>query len=293
MKRKEMPKWLFKVAEELRKDAPTLMSVGAVFGLGVTVYLAVKAKPKADEILAKRKKELDEIEEVKVEKVETEDGIWEEKEVKLSEEDKKTLKQKTNVTCAIKMAKVVGPAVIAGGTTVFLILMANRINMKRLSAMGVAYKLSSDELKKYKEKTKEIVGDKKEAEIQNAAATDRMKDALCGVEDPEIIDTGKGTVLYFDKWSGRLFRSSPNAIDAAVNEVNRLTLANDFASLNDFYYELGLPSCDLAEEFGFHSMNGKLMDKVVYSSARSENGQVIIDLDYTIYPRNKYDDRMI
>lgn len=291
MKRKEMPKWMFKLAEGVRKDAPTLMSFGAVVGLGVTVYLAVKAKPKADEILAKRKEELAEIDIVEAEQVETENG--EVAHVVLSEEDKKTLRQKANIGCGLEMAKVVGPAVIAGGTTVFLILMANRINMKRLSAMGVAYKLSSDELKKYKEKTREIVGDKKEAEIQNAAATDRMRDALCGVEDPEIIDTGKGTVLYFDKWSGRLFRSSPNAIDAAVNEVNRLALANDFASLNDFYYELGLPSCDLAEEFGFHSMNGKLMDKVVYSSARSENGQVIIDLDYTIYPRNKYDDRMI
>lgn len=293
MKKKEMPKWLFKLAEGARKDAPTLMCVGAAIGVVATVYFAVKAKPKADEILAERKKELDEIEEVKVEKVETEDGVWEEKEVKLSEEDKKTLKQKANVTCAIKMTKVVLPAVIAGGTTIFLIFMANHINVKRLSAMGVAYKISSDELKKYKEKTKEIVGEKKEGEIRDAASTDRINEVYGDGSDWKVYDTGKGDLLYFDKWSGRFFRSSANVIEAAVNEVNRLALANDFASLNDYYYEIGLPHCELAEEFGFHSMNGHLMEHPTYSFTKAPDGQHAIEVDYNIYPRNAYDDRLI
>lgn len=290
MKRKEMPKVVFKLLDGVKKEAPTLMSIGAAVGVGVTVYLSLRAKPKADAVIERRKETLERIDEPEVEVVEKEEGTFEEVEHVKSAEEKKVLTRQANIAFVLDMGKAIALPLLSGGTTIFLIFMANRINLKRLSALGVAYKVSSDELKKYKEKTKEIVGEKKDAEIRNAVAADEIEKLY--KDDLLIYETGKGSTVYFDKWSGRFFRSSRVAIQAAVNEVNRLAIANDSAGLDEFYYALGLPEAGFAENFEYSAINGSLMEEPTYAITTLPNGEHATMLDYDIYPRQHWDGSM-
>lgn len=274
------PKFIKTGLEWGRKQLPTIMSVMAVGGLGATVYFSLKAKPKADKIIETAKEKIEEIDKREKELTETQ-----------TEEHFKDVKKEirnVKLNCAIDTAKVIWKPVVLGVTTVALILGANHINMRRLASLGAAYEIATGDLKKYREKAKEVVGEKKESEIREAVAKEKIAEAA--ETDFEIIDTGKGSMLYFDAWSGRFFRSSATAIKMAVNEVNRLALANDFASLDDFYYELGLPQAKFAEEYGFHSMNGNLLQVPTFTFTIAPDGEHAIEMNYDIYQRHKYDD---
>lgn len=274
------PKFIKTGLEWGRKQLPTIMSVGAVLGLGATVYLSIKAKPKADKIIESAKEKIEEIDKREKELTETQ-----------TEEHFKDVKREirnVKIECALDTAKAVWRPVVVGCVTIALILGANRVSMGRLASISAAYEIATGDSKKYKEKVKELLGEKKETEIREAVVNDKMSEAT--ETDFEIIDTGKGSMLYFDAWSGRYFRSCATAIKAAVNEVNRLALGNDFASLDDFYYELGLPQAKFAEEFGFHPMNNNLMEVPTFTFTIAPNGEHAIEMDYTIYPRHKYDD---
>ena len=285
------PKFVNAGLEWGRKQLPTIMSVGAVVGLGATVYLALKAKPKADEILEEAKEKIDDIREYGVDPEAENVGDSAEERLKNVKKEVRNVK----INCALDMAKVVWRPIVVGGVTIGLILGANRISMRRLASLGAAYEVATGDLKKYKEKTKEILGEKKESEIREAVAKEKITEAVVDPETGElknfdIIETGKGSMLYFDAWSGRFFRSSATAIKMAVNEVNRLVLANDFATLDDFYYELGLPQAKFAEEYGFHAMNNNLMEVPTFTFTVAPNGEHAIEMNYDIYPRHKYDD---
>ena len=290
------PKIVRRTVDFTRKEAPTIMSIGAVIGFGVTIFLALKSKPKADEIVAEKKRKYAEIdkalakeEEAKTaeettEEVNEEESAEEEKKVeKISNEEAKKLKRQANIEFLIDMGKVVWAPVAAGAVTVFLILGANHVSMRRLAYLGAAYEMKTGDLKKYREKAAEVVGEKKEEEIRNAVAKEEVEEAY--KVNPEIIDTGKGHILYFDSLSGRFFRASKTAIEAAVNEVNRIANKEMFASLDNYYYELGFPHADFAEDFGYNGFNGEFMREPSYSYTEHPSGEPAIKVEFDYYLR--------
>lgn len=263
-----LPKFVNGIIEGVRKNAPTIMSVGAVVGLGATVYLAVKAKPKADDILAKRKEELEEIKENEEQ----------------TEEEKKREIRNINIGAVTEMAKVIAPAAGAFIATAGLILGANHINLKRLSYIGGMYTISQTELKKYKEKAKEIVGERKEGEIREAVARDFVADTY--TDDVTVFQTGKGDLLYLDEWSGRYFRSSKAAIESAFAKVTELTYGDMFCSLNELYSLLGLEETRFGNDCGFTPDQGFRMPD--YSYTEAPNGEHAIVVHYDIDMRHRW-----
>ena len=71
--------------------------------------------------------------------------------------------------------------------------------------------------------------------------------------------TGKDTTLCYDAMFGRWFRSDVDTIIRAVNEINRKIVAGDmYASLNEFYDEVGLPPVEAGEYLGWNIDDGTI-----------------------------------
>lgn len=169
-----------------------------------------------------------------------------------------------------------GASCIIGGT---------KKHRKINAALAAAYGVSEKALSEYKAEAAKVIGPKKLKEIEENAAVAKV------VEQPEesmIINTGKGQTLCYDAVSGRYFRSDINSIKSTINEINFRLRTEMYITLNDLYYELGLPIIAIGGELGWNIDDGGL--EPVFGSTLTENGTPCLVLDYCIEP--KYDYKM-
>lgn len=169
------------------------------------------------------------------------------------------------------------PPVASGTITIGAIIFANRISTKRAAALAAAYAISEGRLSEYKEKMVEKLGVNKEQKARDEIAQSHIDRNPVGKN--EIIVTGGGEVLCFDKYTGRYFVSSMEALRKAENDINFYILNNDYANLNDFYRLIGLPTVPVGEEVGW---TPEFNFEILYSTTISENGKPCIVTDYQV-----------
>ncbi len=253
---------VFKVlGKAVTKNAPTLLVVGAVVGVGTTVVLAFKVAPKANEILKAKQEAMD----------------------KLAEDDKEGRKEIVKELLK-EEAKVVAPVLIAGSLTVVAILGAHSIHVRRQAAISLAYNLTDSAFKEYQEKTKEALGPKREQAVRDEIAHDKLVNDP--VSDHQIIETGLGHLLWYDPWSGRYFRASVDAIQKAENLLNKQLILEMYASVNDFYDLIGLDTAKLADMLGWNINSGHV--EIGHSVHDTPFDEPCYVLDYKIEPRYNY-----
>ena len=146
------------------------------------------------------------------------------------------------------------PVVISVGLAVPCIIAGNNVNNKRNAALAAAYTISEKSLHEYQEKTKEIVGKKKENEIHEAISAKRVKDN----QGETILITGDGDSLFFEPMSGRYFKSNWNKILKCSNELNADALTDICGeiTLTDWYDKLGLSKTELSDSMGWTIQDG-------------------------------------
>ena len=240
------------VKHNLDKHSPELLTgIGISCGITATV-LAVKATPKAMILIDEKKEEL---ETEKLPGVEIVKTTWK---------------------CYI-------PAAISGTISIACIIGANSVHSRRNAAIATAYKISETAFIEYKDKVIETIGEKSEKEIRDEIIKDKIE------KNPpkrsEIIITGNGNVPCYDILNGRLFESSVEKIRRAENTINQTLLRDNYVSLNDFYYELGLDGVELGEDLGWNINDGLL--EVEFSSQLLDDGKPCVVIDYNVAP--KYD----
>lgn len=176
------------------------------------------------------------------------------------------------------------PAITIGAISAACIVGSSSANLKRNAALATAYTLSESALKEYRDKVKDVVGDKKEQEIRDEIAKDQL--VKNPVVQQKIIATGNGSTLCFDPKSGRYFYSDIDRLHKAENEINRQMRNDAFMTLNDFYYELGLDAIDLGESVGWNIDKGYL--DLQFSSQLSTDYTPCIVIDYNVVPNDRY-----
>jgi hypothetical protein len=73
-----------------------------------------------------------------------------------------------------------------------------------------------------------------------------------------------------------------------MNEINRRIFAGDmYASVNDFYSELGLPPVDMGYQLGWNIDDKGL--EVLFSSVLSPDGTPTLVIGYNIGPKYNFD----
>ena len=239
------------------KHSPEILTGIGIAGMVATTVLAVKATPKAIELI-KNEKELAE---------------------SYNEELTSMDKVKVCWKCYI-------PAAVTGFMSITCLIGASSVNTKRNAALTAAYTLSDSALREYREKVVETIGEKKEKTIKDKISEDTIKQNP--VTKSEVYITDKGDSLCFEPMSGRYFKSDIDKIKRAKNNLNEKILVDAFnagVSLNDFYEEIGLPKTSMGENLGWNLDTG-IID--IYLSAQiTDEGTPCLVINYTNPP--KYD----
>lgn len=174
------------------------------------------------------------------------------------------------------------PAAAVGISTIAAIVGAQSVNMKRQAALVGLWTVTDKALSEYKNQVIKTIGEKKEKEIVTEVVRERMdKDEF----NTEIIVTGRGKQKFKDTISGRYFESDIESVRQAQNNINAQCINEMYASLNDFYREVGLPGTAHGEEAGWRA--DRLLE-IAFIPQLSEDGEACIGLDYRSAPIRSY-----
>ena len=255
------------ISRGIEEHSPEILIAIGITGMISTTVLAVKATPKALLLIEeeKRRQNNELLQEAEESGMETCDRI---ERLKTPDVIKATWK------CYV-------PAVVTGAVSIACIIGSNSVKSKRNAALATAYKLSQAAFTEYKEQVVETIGEKKEQVIRDKVAEKTI--AKDPVSNKEVFVTNGGKVLCYDSISGRYFQSDVTSIKKAVNEINATLNDDMYASLNDFYYEIGLKPTSLGDVLGWN-INEGLVD-ISFSTQMAENDEPCLVLDYSISPR--------
>lgn len=257
MNKQALTKFGRDVRASLSKHSPEILIGIGITGMVTTTIFAVKATPKALQLIEERKQELEADRLTPVEVV------------------------KTTWKCYI-------PAAISGAVSIACVVGSHSVNARRNAALATAYKLSETAFSEYRGKVIETIGEKKERVVRDKVSEQQIKDNP--VSKTEVIVTGKGNTLFYDTHSARYFYSDLEKIKRAENKLNKQILSDPFdagRSLNDLYREIGLPGTEVGEHLMWN-VNIGLID--IYPSAQmadegsEHEGEPCIVLNYNIPP---------
>lgn len=252
----------------LSRRSPQILTGLGVIGFTTTVIMAIKATPKAMQLIeeAEQQKYLD----LELDKVDDSYG---------------TIGVKLTPLETFKVVwKPYLPVVALGTASAGCILGANSIVLKRTSALAAAAQLSREALNEYRAKTLEVIGEKKERVIRDKVAESNLKKHES--KNQPIIITGKGGTKCFDPFSGREFESDIDIINKAVNEVNYCLLNEMYVSLNYFYEKIGLEPNGLGDLMGWNiDRDGQI--EVDFSAQLTQNNEPCLVME--LKPMPDYD----
>jgi hypothetical protein len=163
-----------------------------------------------------------------------------------------------------------------GIATVVCLISTNVLNMKSQATLMGAYALGERTWAKYRSKVQEMVGFDNEKIIR----TEVVKDVAAETKVPSHIHGG-GDTVYYDVFSGQMFRSDEATILKAQEHTNERAEEDGFATLNYFYDRIGARTTQLGELVGWS--DGIPLD-VVLTPVEFEDGVSGYGLDYVRYP---------
>lgn len=252
---------LTKILKETRiiltKHSPEILTGLGIAGMITTTVLAVKATPKALKLIEDYEETV----------------LFDHEKIKPIEAVKLTWK------CYI-------PAVITGTVSITCLIGASSVNIRRNAALATAYKLSETALTEYREKVVETIGENKEKTVREAVAKDKIEKNP--VSEKEVIITGNGDSLCFDPLSSRYFMSNIEAIKKAENTINKRMIQDitGYASINDFYDEIGLSHTEIGDYLGWNSEN--LIDLDI-GAHKADDGRPSLVIGHYNRPQYDYD----
>lgn len=167
------------------------------------------------------------------------------------------------------------PPALSTATAVGCIVAGNRVEAKRLLAANAALDASQRAFDAYKDKVVEEFGKRKDQSIRDKVAEEQVK------ENPpcerDVILAGEGRVLCCELFTMRYFMCDMEKLRRSVNSLNERLLRHDFATLDDFYYLIGLKQTSYSGHVGWTS--DKLMD-LTYTAVLTDDERPCIAFEY-------------
>lgn len=251
---------LTKIGSTLKKHSPEILLGCGLVGFGTTCVLVAKAAPKA-------KEELD---------------IYHEELAEIDDEEK----TRTDIIMdEIKIvAPIYAPAIISGVMSVVCVLGSYKMVTKRTAVFAAAYELAQKNLRDYKTKVKETLGETKEAKIQAEVDKDRIRENPPTSND---VILASNEVLCYDNVTGRYFKSTVDRIKRAEYKIQKEIVSSPcgYASLNDFYYEIDVAPCAIGDDMGW---NSDTEIDIRFSSILTDDNMPCLVIDYACRPRYDY-----
>lgn len=247
------------------KHSPAILTGLGIIGIGSTVIFAVKATPKAmdlidDAYLNKASADHDEMYNMggepilshKIEYLGFQDTI------------------KATWKCYI-------PATVMSVFTILCFVGSNRVNAMRTAALSSAYSMTEKALQKYEEKVVDILGKDKNDEIQKEIIEDEMDSQ----KDIIIPTYSVGSELCYDCLCGQYFWSDRETIREKVNDFNKMLLQDMYGDKNEWFLMEGCNQVEDGDLLGWNS--DKLLD-VDIKSMVAPNGKPCLAVHYCTKP---------
>lgn len=239
-----------KILKATKEHGPELMIGAGIASMITSTILAVRATPKALERLEDKKADL---------------GVT-------------YLTKKETVQAGIKPYI---PSIITGAIGVTCIIGGTTKNLKKQSALAAVYAISENTLKEYKREVTKTLGEEKAREIEKKITKGHINErpVILDCDDSQYVEnTGNGQTLFYDSLSGRYFRSSTNAVDRAINAVNKSLMTDMYISVNELYNEIGISTIGAGSLIGWSSE--KDMVDIHYDTEIADDGQPYVVLYY-------------
>lgn len=189
----KVTKSLKKVTKSLDKHLPAILTGLGAVGTVTGAVLAAKAGIESAPIIEERRK-------VHV--------------------DEKMTKTQAAIDTVKHVGKYYIPSAVIVSASVVSIIGAHKINSRRIAALSTALIASREQFKDYKDKAKEILGEKKESKIATEAMAQNIEQQLTYLPWDKLIE-GEGPVVYCDLNTGKLWKSDPIRMTNAINEFNK------------------------------------------------------------------------
>lgn len=242
----------------LIKYSPQIMHGLAITGAVTSAVLMIPSTIKALDLIEEEKELRSEEDDVHIEQIE------------LSKKDI----IKTTWKCYI-------PSALLMATSIGCIVMGDKTNAKRTTALAAAYKLSETALRDYREAVVETIGEEKAKAVKERAA----KKAVDRTANEEVVILGDGQVWFFEPISYRYFKSELADIKNAIADLNyRMTSGmEEDITLKEFYDAIGLKYSIDTPDLGW-SLYKEGLIRVDFVATTMENGTPCLMLDYETRP---------
>ena len=186
----------------------------------------------------------------------------------------------------LEMIKAVGPVYIPTGIALLIMtgcmVGATSIGSKRNVVLASLYSASEVALKEYQSKVIEKIGEKKEIEVRDSIAKDRMD--RNPISQNQIILTGNGNHLCMDSMTGQYFRTDIEKVRRTQNDVNHRLMSEMWISLNELLIDLGIEPTALGHDIGW-DVDHQL--EFFFSSQINKNGEPCLVLEYLTPPTGR------
>ena len=257
MNKGSITKFIKSAQKAVTKRSPEILTGLGIAGMVTTTVLAVKATPKALRLLEEKQEELYPESTEKLKPIEVVKTSW----------------------------KPYIPAAVMGVASVACLIGASSVSARRNAALATAYQLSTTALSEYKEKVVETIGEKKEQQVRDKIAQDKVNKHP--VSSSEVMMLSSDGVMFLEPTSNRYFvKDSKESVREIVNDLNeRLTSGmEEYISLSEFYDEIGLSHTEVSDDLGWNiGRDGQI--RIDFRPSETANGRLCYVLEYLVVPR--------
>ena len=272
MSKTDVTKYFKMMKQFAKKRSPEILTGIGIAGMITTTVLAVKATPKALQLIEEEKdRRTDKI--LEGMSPNEDENCWQVVKLKPIE--------------VVKVAwKPYIPVALLGASSVACLIGANSVHARRQAALYSAYKLSETAFTEYRDKVLETVGEETEKEVRDKIAKDKVEKNPAS--KTEIYMTGKGESLFYDPISDRHFMSDIETIRKIVNDLNyAMGYGSEmYVSLSQLYDELGLKHTSISDNIGWNIRDGLIEPDF---SSQIDEGKPCIVLDWLKVPSYNFD----
>ena len=209
----------------IKRNMPTILSIGAAVGVVVSNILtnkaSIQATLKVDEIEKKKHRELTFIEEVKV------------------------------------VAPIYAPSIVVGAATIGCIFGSNFLNKKQLAALAGAMSILQANFKRYRTEVVNEVGKEKEENIWKASRPNgESLYKTVSEQESKFVDT-TGLTFFIDSLTDEGFYTDKATVESAILKLNRKLQMNpnQTVTLNEFRNDLDLHPTNFGNIVGWSKID--------------------------------------
>lgn len=179
------------------------------------------------------------------------------------------------------------PSAIFTVTGVACILGGNQMNLNRGAAAMAAYALSESTLRNYRESAKEVVGEKKEKDIREAAAKKMYYEDLRNGQ-MVVMSNGVGDTWMYDHLTKQKIRSNVQKVKEAINNLNYRIVHGEEITVYDYCLEMNEEPVEMCNNLIWTSDRNGLIELFPPTAFVMESGEPVIDIMHKVDPVPAY-----